>query len=81
MLECVKADPNAYDYATLHLKNKNIDLAKSFLKHGGSFSSISKHLRNNKQVGTVAVKINPNNFHYLCKNLKDDDEMFELAFQ
>ena len=30
MEECVKADPNTYQYATLHLKNKNLDLAIFF---------------------------------------------------
>ena len=81
MLECVKADPNTYEYANLLLKNKNIDLAIFFLERGGSFSLISKHLRYIKQVGMVAVKIIPNNFQYLDKNLKDDDEIFKLAFQ
>ena len=26
MLKCVEADPNTYQFATLHLRNKNIDL-------------------------------------------------------
>ena len=81
MLECVKADPNTYEYATLHLKNKNVDLAIFFLERGGSFSLTSKHLRNKKQVGMVAVKNNPNSFQYLGKSLKDDDKLFKLAFQ
>ena len=29
----------------------------------------------------TAVKNNPNNFQYVGKNLKDDDEIFKLAFQ
>ena len=63
MPECVKADPNTYENATLDLKNKNIDLAIFFLEHGGCFSLISKHLcNNNKKVGMMAVKINPNIF-------------------
>ena len=37
MLECVKTDPNTYGYATLHLKNKNIDLAIFFLESGLHF--------------------------------------------
>ena len=81
MKECVESDPNTYQDAKLHLKNKNVDLATFFLERGGSFSLISKHFRNNKQVVMVAVKINPNNFHYLGKNLKDDDEIIKLAFQ
>ena len=81
MLERVKADPNTNTYATLDLKNKNIDLSIFFLERGGSFSLVSKHLRNSKQVGMVAVKINSNNFQYLGKNIKDDDEIFKLAFQ
>ena len=63
------------------MKNKNINLAIAFLEHGGSFSLISKHMRNIKQVGRVAVKIYPKNFQNNGKNLRDDDEEFELAFQ
>ena len=44
MKECVESDHNTYQYATLHLKNKNVDLAIFFLERGGSFSLISKHL-------------------------------------
>ena len=29
----------------------------------------------------IAVKNNPKNFQYVGKNLKDDDEIFKLAFQ
>ena len=81
MLECVKAAPNTYDYATLDLKNKNIDLAIFLSERGGSFSLIFKHLRNFKQVGMVTVKFNPNNFRYLGKNIKEDDEIFKLGLQ
>ena len=59
----------------------NVDLAKFFLEQGGSFSLISKHLRKNKKVVMVAVEKNSNNVQYLGKNLKDDDEIFKLAFQ
>ena len=76
----VELDPNTYQYATLHLKNKNVDLTIFFLERGGSFSLISKHLRNKKQVGMTAVKINPNYFQNLGKNLKEGDEIFKLAF-
>ena len=55
MKECVESDPNIYQYATLHLKNKNVDLTIFFLERGGSFPLISKHLRNNEQNGIVAV--------------------------
>ena len=44
MKECVQSDPNIYEYATLRLKNKNVDLAVFFLERGGSLSLISKHL-------------------------------------
>ena len=81
MLECVKADPNTYEYSTLHLKNKNIDLPILSLERGGPFSLISKHLRNKKQVGMVAVKINTNIFQHLGKKLKDDDKIFKVPFQ
>ena len=47
-----------------------IDLAMFFLEHGGSFSLISKHLPKNKEVVMVAVK-----------NLKDHEDIFNLAFQ
>ena len=47
--ECVESDPNTYQYATLKLKNGNVDLAMFFIERGGSFSLISKHLRNNKK--------------------------------
>ena len=59
----------------------NVDLAIFFLEHGRSFSMISKHLRKNKKVAMVAVEKNPNNFQYLGKNLKDDDDLFKLTFQ
>ena len=45
----VESDLNTYQYATLHLKYKNIDLAIFFLEGVGSFSLMSKHLRNNKK--------------------------------
>ena len=67
MKECVESDPNTYQYATLHLKNKNVDLALFFVECGGSFSFISKHLRNNKKVGKRAVKNNPNSYQYVGK--------------
>ena len=49
MKECVKSDPNTYQYATLHLKQK-VNLAKFFLQRGCPFSLISKHLRNKKKL-------------------------------
>ena len=49
ILECIKADPNTYEYATLHLVNKSIDLATFFLERGGSLALTSKHLRKNKK--------------------------------
>ena len=79
--ECVELDPNTFQYATLDLKNKSVDLAIFFLERAGSFSSISKHLRNNKKGGMMAVKNNPDNFQYVGKILKDDDEIIKLAFQ
>ena len=79
--ECVEADPNIYQYATLDFKNKIVDLAIFFLECGGSFSSISKHLRKNKNVGMIAVKIYPKSCQYLGKKLKDDIEIFKLVFQ
>ena len=79
--ECVESDPNAYQYATLHLKNKNVNLAIFFLDRVGSSSLISKHRRNNKIFGMIAVKNNPENFQYVGKYSKDDDQIFKLAFQ
>ena len=81
MLRCVEADPDTYQYDTLHLKNKNVDLAIFFLERGGSFSLISEHLRNNEKVGMIAVKNNPKIVQNVGKNLKNDDEIFKLAFQ
>ena len=81
MKECVESDPNTHQYATLDLKNKNVDLALFFLESGGSFSIISNHLRNIKKVGMIAVKNETKNFQYVGKNLKNDDEIFKLAFQ
>ena len=48
--ECVESDPNNYQYAALRLKSKNVDIAIFFLEQGGSFSLISKHLRNIKNL-------------------------------
>ena len=45
MKECVKSDPNTYQYATLHL-TQNANVANFFLERAGSISLISKHLRN-----------------------------------
>ena len=39
--------PNTYQCATLRLR-QNVDLAEIFLAQGGSFSLISKHLREKK---------------------------------
>ena len=55
MKECLESDPNTYQYATLHLKNKIFVLAIFFPERGGSDSLVSKHLRNNKQVAMIAV--------------------------
>ena len=46
-----------------------------------SFSLYSKHLRKNKKVLMKAVEKNLNSFQYIGKILKDDDEIFKLAFQ
>ena len=80
MKQCVKSDRNTYQYATLHSK-QNGNLAMFIVERCGSFSLISKHLRNNKKVGMIAVKNNPNSFQYVGKSLKDDDDIFKLAFQ
>ena len=76
MKECVESNLSTYHYATLHLKNKNVDIAIFFLECVGSFSLISKLLRKYKKVGMIAVKNNPNIFQYIGKNLKVDDEIF-----
>ena len=79
--EYVKSDPNTYQHATLRLENKSVDLVIFYLERGGSFSLISKHVRNNKKVGMAAVKTNPKKFQNVGENLKDDDEIYNLAFQ
>ena len=81
MKDCVESDLNTYQYATLDLKNKYVDLVIFFLERGGSFSLISKHLHNNEKVGMIAVKIKPENFKNFGKFLRDDVEIFKLAFQ
>ena len=60
---------------------QNVDLAIFFLEQGGSFSLKSKHLPKNKKVVMIAIKSYPNSFQNAGKNLKDDDEIFKLAFQ
>ena len=50
MKECDESDLNTYQYATLHLKNKNFDLAIFFLERDGSFSLFSEHLSNNNKM-------------------------------
>ena len=55
MIECVEAAPNTYEYGTVRFK-ENVGLAVFFLEHGGSYSLVSKHLRNTKQVAMIAVK-------------------------
>ena len=59
----------------------NADLAIFFLEQGGSFSLKSGHLRKIKKVVMKAVEKEPNSFQYIGKNLKDDDDIFKLAFQ
>ena len=80
MKKCVKSDPNTYQNATLNLK-QNVNFAIIFLERGGSFSLLSKHLRNYKKIGMIAVKNNPISFQCVGKKLKDDNDMFKLAFQ
>ena len=76
MKDCFESDPMIYQYATLHLKNKNVDLAIFFIERGRSFSLVSKHLR---KIGMIAVKTYPNSYQYIGKILKDDDEIFKLT--
>ena len=52
-----------------------------FIVRGGSFSFTSKHLPNIKTFGMIAVKVNPNIYQFIGKNIKDDDEIFKLAFE
>ena len=59
----------------------NVDLAIFFLEQGRSCSLLSKRLRKNKDVVMVAVEKNPKSYQYVGKNLKDDDEIFKIAFQ
>ena len=80
MKECVELDPNTYQYSSLHLIH-NVELALLFLRKGGSFSMMNKHLRNNKTVGMLAVELDPKSFQYVGKTLKDDDDVFKLAIQ
>ena len=63
--QAIKENPNTYQYATLRLK-QNVDLA-FFLEQGGSFSLISKHLRQNKKIVMVEVEKNLIVFKMLVK--------------
>ena len=56
----------------------NVELALFFLKQGGSFCLVGKHLRNEK-VGLLAVEISPKNFNHIGKNSRDEDDIFDLA--
>ena len=78
--QAIGENPNTYQYATLRLKH-NADLAIFFLEQCCSFSLISKHLRKNRKVVMIAVEKNPNSFLYIGRNLKDDNDIFKLAFQ
>ena len=80
MKECVELEANTYQYASLNLK-QIVELALFFLRQGGSFSLISKHLRNDKKVGMLAVETNPRNLQHLGKNLRDDDKIFKLTVE
>ena len=60
---------------------QNVDLAIFFLEQGGSFSLISKQLHKNKKNCDGRSWKKPNRFQYVGKFLKNDDEIFKLAFQ
>ena len=47
--QAIRGNPNTYQYATLRLKH-NVNVAIYFLEQAGSFSLISKHLRNKKRL-------------------------------
>ena len=76
--EYVENEPNTYKYASPKLKT-NIDLAKLFIEKGGSFNLLNKKLRNNKSIALLIIQNNPKNYQHLNKELKDDDEIFELV--
>ena len=78
--QAIRENPNTYQYATLNLKH-NVDLVIFFLEQGRSFSLISKHLQENKKVVRVAVAKYPNSSQENGKNLKNDHDIFKLAFQ
>ena len=78
--QAITENPNIYQEATLRLKH-NVDLAIFFLEQSGSFSLTSKHLRKYKKIVKIAVERYPNSFQYIGRNLKDDDDIFKLAFQ
>ena len=78
--QAITENPNIYQYTTLRLKH-SVDVAIFFYEQGGSFFSISKHLRKNKNVVMKAVEINSNSLQYIGKNLRDADDIFKIAFQ
>ena len=78
MKECIVKEPKTYKYASPKLKT-NINLAKTLLLRRGSFNLLSRNIRNNKEIAILAVKFSHINYRHLTKNLKDDDEIFEIA--
>ena len=78
MNKCLQCEPNTYQNSSPEFTS-NIQLALLFLRQGGSFSLLNRHLRNNDYVGSIALDIFSENFHYLVKNLKDDDDILDLA--
>ena len=50
MLECVESDLNTYQNATLHFKNKNVDLAKFF-------SNVVVHFLEFKNISAIIKKL------------------------
>ena len=78
--ECIEIEPNTYQCASMPLKT-NVELAPFFLKLGRSFSFVGKHLRNRKEVGLLAVEIDPKSCQFFGKNLRDYHDIFDFAVE
>ena len=71
-------EPKTCKYASSNLKT-NIDLAKIFVEKGGSFNFLNRNLRNNKSIALLIIQNIPKNYQHLSKELKDDDEIFDIV--
>ena len=51
------------------------------LINSGLLTLIDKNFGNDKKNGLTAVEVNPENFQFLSKKLRDEDVVFDLAIK